>query len=327
MLAVEVARFGGPEVLGPRDLPDPVPGPGQVAVAVSASDVLFVDTMIRSGRGRGYFPIRPPYVPGNGVGGEVVVVGEGVDSGWLGRQVVAHTGGPGGTGGYAEQAEADLESIAAVPEGVGLLTATAVLHDGTTALRILEQVDVRSGGWVLVLGAAGGMGILLVQLLVARGTQVVGAVRGGAKRDAVARAGAHATVDYGQPGWTDGVLEATGGSRPWAVLDGVGGRLGAEAFPLLAEEGWFSAHGSAGGSFASFDPDAARRRGIAVTTIADLQHGPGDRPRLLRAALDEVRRGRLRPFVGQTFSLAEASKAHQALESRETVAKTLLLSI
>jgi NADPH:quinone reductase len=326
VLAIEVARFGGPEVLAPRDLPGPVAGPGQVLVAASVSDVLFVDTMIRSGRGRSYFPIRPPYVPGNGVGGEVVAVGEGVDAQWLGRQVVAHTGGPGGTGGYAERAAADLDSLAAVPAGVGLLPATAVVHDGTTALRILEMADLRPGGWVLVLGAAGGMGILLVQLLVARGARIVGAVRGAAKRDAVSRAGADATVDYGQPGWTDDVLAATGGSRPRAVLDGVGGHLGAAAFPLLAEGGWFSAHGSAAGSFATFDPEAARRRGVAVTTIADLQHGPGDRSRLLRAALEEVRLGGLRPFVGQTFSLEEASKSHQALEARETLAKTLLLS-
>ena len=326
MRAVEVSRFGGPEVLVLRELPDPAPGRGQVLVQTFASDVLFVDTMIRAGRGRDYFPIRPPYVPGNGVGGEVVAVGEGVDPRWIGREVVAHTGGPGGTGGYAEQATADLDAVAAVPDGVGLLPATAVLHDGTAALRVLETTGHLPGEWVLVLGAAGGMGILLVQLLAARGAQVVGAARGRAKREAVTRAGAQATVDYGQPGWSDEVLAATAGSHPSAILDGVGGSLGAEAFHLLAEGGRFSAHGSAGGSFAVLDPGEADRRGIAVTTIADLQHGPGGRSRLLHAALDELRRGRLRPFVGQTFLLAEAAKAHQALEARETVAKTLVLT-
>ena len=217
--------------------------------------------------------------------------------------MVAHTGGPGGTGGYAEQATADLEAIAAVPDGVGLLPAMAVLHDGTTALRILETVGLPSGEWVLVLGAAGGMGILLVQLFAARGAWVIGAVRGRAKREAVARAGAQATVDYRQPGWTDDVLAATAGSRPSAILDGVGGRLGAEAFLLVAEGGRFSAHGSAAGSFAALDPGEANRRGITVTTIADLQHGPGSRSRLLHAALDEVRRGR-RPAVRGSDLLA-----------------------
>ncbi|MBO0730782.1 MAG: NADPH:quinone oxidoreductase family protein, partial [Acidimicrobiaceae bacterium] len=92
MQAVEVAAFGGSDVLHVRELPDPAPGPGQALVATVASDVLFVDTMIRSGRGVGYFPIRPPYIPGNGVGGTVVAVGERADVSWLGQRVVAHTG-------------------------------------------------------------------------------------------------------------------------------------------------------------------------------------------------------------------------------------------
>jgi NADPH:quinone reductase len=110
------------------------------------------------------------------------------------------------------------------------------------------------------------------------------------------------------------------------VLDGVGGRIGAEAFGLIADGGRFSAHGTPSGSFASIDPGEARRRNVIVTTIADLQYGQGDRSRLLNAVLDEVAAGRLAPLVGQTFWLDEVSKAHLAIESRETVAKTLLLT-
>jgi NADPH:quinone reductase len=323
--AVEVARFGGPDVLELRQLPDPSPGPGQVVVATSACDVLFVDTMIRSGRGVGYFPIRPPYVPGNGVGGTVAAVGAGVDAGWRGRPVVAHTGGPGGTGGYAELAAVDLEACAAVPDGVNLLDATAVQADGTTALRVLEKTAPQQGEWALVLAAAGGMGILLVQLLAARGMKVVGAARGSKKRDVVSAAGATAVIDYSEPGWTVAVLDATGGRRPTVVLDGAGGTIGGAAFGLVADGGRFSAHGTPSGSFTPIDPGESERRGVTVTTLADLRYGEGDRSRLLTAILAEVGAGRLAPFVGQTFSLAEAWKAHLAIESRETVAKTLLL--
>ena len=259
MRAVEVARFGGPDVLELQELSDPVPDLGQVVVAASASDVLFVDTMIRSGRGADYFPIRPPYVPGNGVGGTVAGVGAGVDASWLGRPVVAHTGGAGGTGGYAEMAAVDLEACAPLPDGVDLLDATAVLHDGTTALRVLETTAPQQGELALVLGAAGGMGILLVQLLVARGVMVVGAARGWMKRDVVSGAGA-AAVEYGEAGWTDAILDATGGRRPTLVLDGVGGTIGGEAFGLLADGGRFSAHGTSSGSFATIDPAEAERR-------------------------------------------------------------------
>ena len=103
-------------------------------VAATASDVMFVDTMIRSGRGVGFFPIRPPYVPGSGVGGEVISVGDGVDEGWLGRRVIAHTGSAGG--GYAERAAVSLEDTVAVPDGLDPLLAVAIIHDGPTALRV-----------------------------------------------------------------------------------------------------------------------------------------------------------------------------------------------
>ena len=193
-------------------------------VSASACDVLFVDTLIRSGRGTAYFAIRPPYVPGNGVGGTVAAVGDGVDESWQGRPVVAHTGGPGGTGGYTELAAVDVEECVPIPDGVDVHDATAVLHDGTTAWRILEKTEPQVGECALVLAAAGGMGILLVQLLVARGVEVIGAVRGSTKRDVVSAAGAEAAIDYGEPGWSDAALDATGGRRPTLVLDGAGAR-------------------------------------------------------------------------------------------------------
>jgi NADPH2:quinone reductase len=326
MKAIEVVSFGGPEALQFKTVADPAPQPDQVLIAVSISDVLFVDAMIRSGRGVEYFPIQPPYVPGNGVGGTVVSVGEGVDPSWAGRMVVAHTGGAGGTGGYAELAAADLHNTVAVPEEVELQHATAVLHDGTTALRIIEALGVRSGEWALILGAAGGMGILLVQLLAARGGCVVGAAGSEAKRQLIVASGATAAVDYTRADWPEAVLQATGGARPAVVLDGVGGRLGARAFELLADRGRFSAHGGASGTFASIDADQARRRGVIVTTIFDLQYRPEDRSRLIRTALDEVRQAAITPVVGQTFALADASSAHHALETRTSVAKTLLIT-
>src|SRR4030088_3192962 len=100
-LIVEVRRFGGPEVLIPVTVPDLVAGPGQAVISFRVADVGFVDTLIRSGRAAGWFPIRPPYVPGGGVAGQVTSVGPGVDAGWAGRRVIAHTGRDGGSGGYA----------------------------------------------------------------------------------------------------------------------------------------------------------------------------------------------------------------------------------
>jgi NADPH:quinone reductase len=327
VLVISVARFGGPEVLVPISAPDPVAAPGQLVVAATASDVLFVDTMIRSGRGVGFFPIRPPYVPGNGVAGEVISVGDGVDDSWLGRPVIAHTGGAGGGGGYAERVAVSLDDTVSVPDGLDPLLAAAMIHDGPTALRIVRLADVRPGEQVLVLGAAGGMGILLVQLLRARGARVIAAARGSAKVKAVDAAGADVVIDYGQPGWTSLVLDATGGSGPAVVLDGVGGQLGRDAYGIIADGGRFSAHGAPSGSFSTIDQDDARRRNVRVTGLGDLQIRPGERADLARQLLPEVVSGRIRPLIGQTFPLAEAARAHALMEAREATAKTLLISV
>ncbi|HEX4092478.1 MAG TPA: zinc-binding dehydrogenase [Trebonia sp.] len=326
MLAISVGRFGGPEVLVPAEAADPVAGPGEVVVAAVASDVMFVDTMIRSGRGVGFFPIRPPYVPGGGVTGEVIAVGDGVYAGWLGRAVIAHTGGAGGGGGYASRAAAGLADVVAIPDGLDPLLALAIAHDGPTALRIARLVDVRPGERVLVLGAAGGMGILLVQLLRAQGARVIGAARGAAKVDAVAAAGADLVVDYGRPGWTSLVLDATGGRGPDVVLDGVGGQLGRDAFGVIADGGRFSAHGAPSGSFAVIEPGDASGRGVTVTGLGDLQVRPGERADLARQLLPDVASGQVRPLIGQTFPLAEAARAHTLMEDRSAIAKTLLLT-
>ena len=327
MLVISVARFGGPEVLVPASAPDPVAGPGELVVAATASDVLFVDTMIRSGRGAGFFPIRPPYVPGGGVVGEVISVGDGVDGGWLGRPVIAHTGGPGGGGGYAERAAVSLDDTVPVPDALDPLLAVAIVHDGPTALRIVRLADVRPGERVLVLGAAGGMGILLVQLLRSQGARVIGAARGQAKVAAVRAAGADVVVDYGRLDWTSEVLHATGGTGPAVVLDGVGGQLGLDAYGIIADGGRFSAHGAPSGGFAAIDRDDARGRKVTVTGLGDLQVRPGERADLARQLLPEVAAGTIRPLIGQTFPLAEAARAHALIEARQAVAKTLLTSV
>src|SRR5262245_10886506 len=166
MRAVLVERFGGPEVLVPAEVPDPVPGPGQVVVDVAVADTLFVEAVIRAGGARDYFDVRPPYVPGGAVAGRVHAVADGVDTGWIGRQVATRTIG---FGGYAERAAATAGALIAVPRGVPLTTAAALQHDALTALALTEPAPVREDSWVLVTAAAGGMGVLLVQLAKAAG--------------------------------------------------------------------------------------------------------------------------------------------------------------
>ena len=265
--AIQVCEFGGPEMLVPAEFPEPVAGPGEAVVAVSVADVLFLDTVIRSGRAREAFSQRPPYVPGNGVAGHVTAVGDGVDPAWVGRPVVAGTGPHGGSGGYSQRVVVLAARLVPVPDGMDLRVAAALLHDGATALGLLAATGVKPGESVLVLGAAGGMALLLAQLARAVGAQVIGAARlAGApraveKQDAVRTAGAQAVVDYGEPDWAKRVAEASAGAGPDVVFDGVGGPLGQAAFGIVADGGRFSAHGVPGGGFAPISANEAADRG------------------------------------------------------------------
>lgn len=326
MRAVQVREFGGPEVLVPVALPDPEPGPGEVVIEVSAVDVLFLDTMIRSGRAREAFPQRPPYVPGNGVAGHVA----GGDPAWAGRAVVAGTGPHGGSGGYAERVAVPVQRLIPVPDALDLRSAAAVLHDGTTALGLLEAIAVKPGDFVLLVGAAGGMALLLAQLARAVGARVIGAARlagarrAGEKAEAIRGAGAETVVDYGEPDWPDRVVTMTGGHGPDVVFDGVGGELGRAAFAVVADGGRFSAHGAPGGGFARISAEEAAERGVTLGGIEQVQRPPGRFGELAARALAEAAAGRLRPVIGQVYPLARAADAHAAIAARSTIGKTLL---
>jgi NADPH2:quinone reductase len=321
MRVVQATKFGGPEVLVPSEAAEPVAGPSQVVVEVSVAPVLFLDTQIRSGSARAWFPATPPYVPGRGVAGAVSSVGAGVDPDWVGCRVVADTA----DGGYLERAVVAVEGLIAVPEGLGMAEAAALLHDGRTAVSLIGQAHLRAGERVLVLGAGGGLGSLLVQLAHRAGARVIGAARGRQKLDLAEQLGADAVVDYSQSGWLEQVLTDTGGAGADMVFDGVGGEIGRTAFAVTAHGGRFSAHGTPGGGFASIDLQEAGRRDITVRGIEHVQFAPADARRITEWAMSEAAAGRIRPVIGQTFPLEQAADAHRAIEARDVIGKTLLV--
>lgn len=323
MRAVLVRELGGPEVLVVEELPDPVAGPGEVVIDVDHVDTLFVETQIRAGAFSEYFPVVPPYVPGGGVAGTVMDVGEGVDPGWTGRRVIAAAGFGGG---YAERVATSVGRLAAVPDGLGLREAAALVHDGATASALLENTAPKPGERVLVLGASGGMGTLLVQRLHTAGAVVVAVARGERKTALVRELGADAVVDGADPDWAARArtaLAEAGGAAD-IVLDGVGGAQGAAALALTADGGRFSAHGAPTGGFAALDREEATRRSIALLGIADIQLTDAEHTRLAGQALTEAAEGRLRPVIGGVFPLAGAARAHAAIEGRALLGKVLL---
>jgi len=325
MKVIEAASFGGPEVLVAREEPEPAAGPGEVVVRVAAVDTLFVDTRIRSGWGGEFFGITAPYIPGGGLSGEVIAVGDGVPADLAGSRVVTYTNGMGGQGGYTERAVVAADALIPVPDEVGLNEAASLIHDGVTGMSLMETAAIKPGERVLVVGATGGMGILLVQLAKAAGAQVIAAARGAAKLDLARELGADVTVDYSEPGWAERVLEATGGHGADVVFDGVGDEIGRAAFDATAEGGRFSAHGATIGGFTELDPQEVERRRVTLRGIADVQLDLAGRQRLAAAALAEVAARRLKPVIGKTFPLVDAAGAHTAIENRAVIGKVLIL--
>jgi len=312
--AVVIREFGPPEVLEAAEVADVRAGRDEVVIDVEFANVTFVETQVRAGR-----PPHPSMLPvlpavlGNGVGG---TVGEG--NPWAGRRVVASLNG---TGGYAERAVSSVARLIGVPDGLTTRDAVALLADGRTALALAGRADLRAGETVLVEAAGGGVGSLLVQIARRAGARVV-AVAGQPRKLALARdLGADVTVDYSRGGWEQQVRELAG--QVDVVFDGVGGDIGLAAFGLLGAGGRFCPFGMASGSFAPVTAELAQER--QVTVRAGAGGSPEELAALARTALAEAAAGRLRPVVGQEFELADAARAHAAIEARETVGKTLLM--
>lgn len=332
-------RFGAPDVLVADEAPDPEPGPGQALVEVAVADTLHLDTVMR----RGAFPfpvVTPPYVPGGGVAGEVAAVGPGVERGLLGRRVVARTGAgepaaqtetvarraarDSHSGGYAQRAVVPASTLIPVPAGVDLRRAAALVNDGMTAVLLCEAAGIRPGDRVLVTPAAGGVGTLLVQAARAAGARVVGAARGERKLRLALDSGAEAAADYARADWAERVRDVTGGRGADVVLDGVGGAVGRTSLQLTAPAGTFLAYGAPGGEFTPLG-DAAPG-GMRALSLPELPMRPGDERRFTERALAETAAGRLDPLIGQTFPLERAAEAHAAIEARNVVGKSLLLT-
>jgi NADPH:quinone reductase len=316
MRAILAERPGPPQVLSAVELPDPEPGPGQVQVAVAVAAITFVDTQMRAGTFPGLPVSAFPVVLGNGVGGTVAALGEGVDRSWLGAEVVTSTGG---RGGYASRAVAAADDLHRVPPGLALYDAVALLADGRTALALIQAAEVGRGQIVAVTAAGGGVGGLLVQLARRADAHVI-ALAGGARKLAHARSlGASATVDYRAQGWEDRVGEAAPAGLD-AAFDGVGGDVGPALVALLRPGGRYLPHGAASGRWAPVD-----ERATTVIPLSAVGGGPVDMYRLVEHAFALAVAGELRPTIGQTYPLADAAAAHTAIEARATLGKSLLL--
>ncbi|HET9690686.1 MAG TPA: quinone oxidoreductase [Acidimicrobiales bacterium] len=324
MRAILVDRHGGPEVLHLVDGPDPEPGPAELLVEVAAAGVNYMDTYGREGVPPYVGPL--PWVPGGEGAGRVRAVGAGVVDVAVG-DLVAWSGAPGS---YAELAVVPAAVAVPVPDGVAVEVAAAVLLQGMTAHYLCTDTHpVAPGDVTVVHAAAGGVGLLLTQLVKRRGGTVVATVSGGpdGEKAALARAaGADVVSDYDDFGAA--VRAAGDGAGAHVVYDGVGAATFDASLACLRPRGLLALYGAASGPVPPFELTRLSAGGSLFVTRPTLRSYTATRDELLARSgelFGLIAAGELDVRIGATFPLADARAAHEALQGRSTTGKVLLL--
>ncbi|MEA2229074.1 MAG: NADPH:quinone reductase [Solirubrobacteraceae bacterium] len=320
MRAIVVTRRGGPEVLELQDVPDPEPGPGQLLVDVEAIGVNYRDIYEREGIG-GY-SAEPPFVAGVEGAGTVAAVGEGVTEFSAGDRV-AWTAGQGS---YAERVVVDEDRAVPVPDGVSSEIAAAVLLQGMTAHYLATSTyPVQAGDAVLVHAAAGGVGLLLTQIVKLRGGRVIATTSSDEKAQLARGAGADEVIGY--DGFSARVRDLTGGEGVAAVYDGVGRSTFDDSLASLRVRGFMVLYGAASGPVPPLDPMRLVAGGSLFLTRPSLQHYIARREELLQRAADVfgwIADGDLDVRIGHRYPLEGARRAQEDLAARRTTGKLIL---
>jgi NADPH2:quinone reductase len=318
--AVQIRRTGGPEVLELVEHDPGTPGPGQARVGVAAAGVNFIDVYFRTG----LYPRPLPFVAGLEGAGRVEAVGPGVADLAPGDRV-AWASVPGS---YAQALVAPAASLVRVPDAVSDEIAAGVLLQGMTAHYLAHGVrTTRPGDRALVHAAAGGAGLLLVQTLARAGAHVIGTCSTPEKAALAREAGADAVILYGKEDVAKAVRQATDGRGVDVVYDSVGRDTFEGSLASLRPRGLLVLFGQSSGVVPPFDLGRLNALGSLFVTRPSLAHYTATREELeLRAGevLAAVAVHELRVRIGARFPLAEAGRAHEALESRRTTGKVIL---
>jgi NADPH:quinone reductase len=321
MRAIRVEMYGSPDVLQVGDLEPPHPGPGQVLVYVAASGVNYVDTYQRSGT----YQIPLPFVPGVEGAGTVAALGDDVTDLKVGDRV----GWVAAPGSYAEQVLLPADRAIPLPDAVSFELAAAALLQGLTAHYLCTSTyPVQAGDAALVHAAAGGVGLLLTQMVgQLRGGRVIATVSSDEKAALARAAGADEVIRYDQVDFAAEVRRLTGDEGVPVVYDGVGRTTFDGSLASLRRRGTLALYGAASGPVPPFDP-LRLMAGSFFLTRPTLAHFTATRDELLaraRDVFDWVAAGRLNVRIGGRYVLGDARQAHEDLQGRRTAGKLLLV--
>jgi NADPH2:quinone reductase len=321
MKAIRIHNHGGPEVLTYEDVPVPEPRPGEARVKIEASGVNFIDIYHRTG----LYPMNRPCTLGSEGAGIVDAVGEGVTEVKQGDRV-AYAMIPGS---YAEYAVVPAGKLVPVPDDIDAKSAAGIMLQGMTAHYLTHSTyPLQKDETALVHAAAGGVGLLLVQVAKMLGARVIGTVSTEAKADLVRKAGADEIILYTQADFLAEAKRITNGQGVHVVYDSVGATTFEKSLDCLRPRGYLVLFGQSSGPVAAFDPAKLAAKGSLFLTRPSLAHYTLTRAELLRRAtdlFDWMQAGKLKLRIEKSLPLQEASEAQQLLEQRRTTGKLILV--
>jgi NADPH:quinone reductase-like Zn-dependent oxidoreductase len=320
MRAIVCHQYGSPEDLVLDELPDPTPGPGELVVRVRTAAVNFPDVLLINGKYQLKIPV--PFTPGSELAGDVIAVGDSVTYS-PGDRVV----GTSFVGAFAEQALLPATSVTPIPDGVDYAAAAGFGVTYRTAYHALRSVaQVTQDDWVLVLGAAGGVGLAAVDLAVVLGARVLAAASTPEKLAVCDERGAAGLVDYDRDDLKQRIRDLTGGGVQ-AVLDPVGGPYSEPALRSLARGGRFVTLGYATGSIPAIPLNLIMLKGITVQGM-EIRTFATDYPEENARDVAELAQlfadGRVTPHIGARFPLADTAAALRYVADRKAVGKVII---
>ena len=321
MKVVLVEQPGGPEQMRVVEMPKPDPGPGQALVKIAAAGVNFIDVYHRTG----LYKVDPPITLGMEGAGVVEAVGEGVTEVAPGDRVAYAMA----RGSYAEYAVVPAWMLVKLPPALDFQSAAAAMLQGMTAHYLTHSTfPLKEGDACLIHAAAGGVGLLLVQMAKMRGARVFGTVSTQAKAELARQAGADVVILYTEQDFLDVVRRETNGRGVDVVYDSVGASTWEKSLDCLRPRGMMVSFGNASGPVPPFQPLVLSQKGSLFLTRPTLGHYTATREELLWRAGDVltwVQDGRLKLRIERVYKLEEAAEAHRALESRATRGKLLIV--
>ena len=321
MKAIVVEQCGGPEVLVYKQTHKPAPKPGEALIKIEAVGLNYIDVYHRTG----LYTLPLPFIPGMEAAGVVEAVGPDVTEVAAGDRV-AYAMSPGS---YAEYATVAAWRLVKVPDGVSLQQAAAAMLQGMTAHYLVTSVHpLKAGETALVHAAAGGVGLLLVQMAKRIGARVIGTVSTEAKAALAREAGADEVIRYTEQDFEVETRRLTEGRGAQVVYDSVGKDTFLKSLNSLAPRGMLALYGQSSGPVPAFDPALLAQKGSLFLTRPSLAAYAATREDLLWRAgelFDWIKSGELKLRIEKTFPLADAAEAHRQLEARKTTGKVLLI--